>query len=172
MVADAWKNRIVGHGTKPASEFLAHPLNWRAHPKAQQAAVVASLNSLGWIAEVIENARTGHLLDGHERIWEALARGDDTPVPFVQVDIDEAEEALALAVIDPISAMATADTAKLDELLREISTGDAALQAMLAELAEKSEVTPPNVDFREYDEAVENEVEYITCPECGHRWPK
>ncbi len=30
----------------------------------------------------------------------------------------------------------------------------------------------PNVDFKEYDESVENEVEYITCPECGHKWPR
>jgi hypothetical protein len=27
-------------------------------------------------------------------------------------------------------------------------------------------------DGKEYDESVENEVEYLTCPECGHKWPK
>jgi len=27
-------------------------------------------------------------------------------------------------------------------------------------------------DGKEYDESVENEVEYITCPQCGHKWPK
>jgi hypothetical protein len=30
----------------------------------------------------------------------------------------------------------------------------------------------PLPDFKEYDESVEDEVEYITCPECGHKWPK
>jgi len=29
-----------------------------------------------------------------------------------------------------------------------------------------------SVEFREYDESVADEVEYLTCPECGHRWPK
>lgn len=27
-------------------------------------------------------------------------------------------------------------------------------------------------EFKEYDESVENEVEYCTCPSCGHKWPK
>jgi hypothetical protein len=31
---------------------------------------------------------------------------------------------------------------------------------------------PPDVDFKEYDESVENDVEYITCPHCGKQFPK
>ena len=27
-------------------------------------------------------------------------------------------------------------------------------------------------EFKEYDESIADEVEYITCPECGHQWPK
>lgn len=32
--------------------------------------------------------------------------------------------------------------------------------------------TEPLPDFKEYTEEVANEVEYLTCPECGHKWPK
>lgn len=28
------------------------------------------------------------------------------------------------------------------------------------------------VTFPEYDESVANEVEWLECPECGHKWPK
>ena len=28
------------------------------------------------------------------------------------------------------------------------------------------------VEFKEYDESVADEVEYLECPECHHRWPK
>lgn len=28
------------------------------------------------------------------------------------------------------------------------------------------------IEFPEYDEGIENEVEYHECPECGHQWPK
>lgn len=30
----------------------------------------------------------------------------------------------------------------------------------------------PDVEFREYDESVEDEVVYCECPSCGHRFPK
>jgi hypothetical protein len=30
----SWRNRIVGSGVKPASEFMANPDNWRVHPSA------------------------------------------------------------------------------------------------------------------------------------------
>jgi len=31
---------------------------------------------------------------------------------------------------------------------------------------------PELAEFREYDESVEDEVEWVECPKCGHRWPK
>jgi site-specific DNA-methyltransferase (adenine-specific) len=52
------------------------------------------------------------------------------------VELSEDEERLALAVFDPITYMAETDSAILDELLRDVNTGEAALQALLAELAE------------------------------------
>lgn len=30
---------------------------------------------------------------------------------------------------------------------------------------------PPDVEFKEYDESVENEVKYHECPNCQHKWP-
>ena len=43
-----WKNRIVDIGTKPASEFLANPWNWRLHPSYQREGVQGSLEKAGW----------------------------------------------------------------------------------------------------------------------------
>lgn len=133
-ILDTIKNRIVGYGTKPASQFQANPHNWRVHPQAQREALAASLREVGWVATVIENVRTGHLIDGHERVWQAL-QANDAEVPYVQVDLSEEEEALVLATLDPIGAMAQADAAKLEELLREIHTGEEALQEFLDDLA-------------------------------------
>lgn len=167
----AWRNRIVGTGEEAPDQLLANPGNWRIHPKAQQDALSDALDDIGWIQQVVVNRRTGHLVDGHLRVSLAL-RNNEPTVPVLYVDLDEREEALALATLDPISAMAAADRAKLDALLREVDTGSAALQEMLTGLAEQAGIIPPNVEFKEYDESVAGEVEYITCPECGHKWPK
>ena len=68
--------------------------------------------------------------------------------------------------------MAQTSKDAFDELLREVQSGEAGVQAMLAEVADRAGVVPPNVEFPEYDESVADDVEYITCPECGHKWPK
>lgn len=132
---EAWRNRIVGNDMVAASQLLANPQNWRVHPKAQQDALAGALEQIGWIQDVIVNQQTGHVVDGHLRVSLALRQGDDTPVPVKYVDLTEAEEKLALATIDPLSAMAVADKTQLDALLREVNTDSAALQAMMADVA-------------------------------------
>ncbi len=130
----SWRNRIVGTGEEAPDQLLANPSNWRIHPKPQQEALSDALEEVGWIQQVVVNRRTGHLIDGHLRATLAM-RNNEATVPVLYVDLDEREEALALATLDPISAMAAADKAKLDELLRDVDTGSAALQEMLAGLA-------------------------------------
>jgi hypothetical protein len=111
-----WKNRIVGLGSKPAKEFKFNPLNWRTHPEFQRQTLNGILSEVGWVTGVIENVTTGHLLDGHARIEEALAKDENEIVPFIQVKLTEEEERKILAVLDPIGAMATSDDEKLKEL--------------------------------------------------------
>lgn len=148
-VAALWKSRIIGHGEEAPGQLLANPRNFRIHPKAQQEALTGILNEVGWVQDVIVNQRTGHVIDGHLRVSLAIGR-EEPSVPVVYVDLDEHEEALVLASIDPIAAMAATDAEKLDELLREVSTGDAAVQAMLDGLATRAGLVPPDDPMAEW----------------------
>ena len=130
-----WTNRIVGSGVKPASDFLAHELNWKIHPRFQQDAILGSLDQVGWYKSVVESSRSGKLLDGHARIILALRRGDDTPVPYEVVDVSEAEEAIILATLDPLVAMAVGEEEKLKELLSKVSSDNDALNDLFDDLA-------------------------------------
>ena len=132
-----WQNRIVGYGEESPDQLCANPLNFRTHPKNQQDALAGVLSEVGIVQNVIVNRSTGYVIDGHLRISLAL-RDHQPTVPVTYVDLTPAEEALILASLDPISAMATADRDKLDELLREVSTSDAAVMQMLSELAEQN----------------------------------
>lgn len=133
----AWRNRITGYGSVDPEELLANPLNYRIHPKAQQDALAGTLNSIGWIQDVIVNAATGFVLDGHLRVALAL-RTNQPEIPVKYVELTPEEEALALATLDPLTNMAGTDAAKLDELLQQVQTDEAAIQAMLAGLAEEA----------------------------------
>ena len=152
----AWANRITGHGEEAPDQLLANPSNWRAHPKAQREALRAVLDTVGYVAQVIVNQRTGHLVDGHLRVEEALSHGQPT-IPVVYVDLSEEEERLVLASLDPLAAMASTDEAKLRELLAEVSVSSEALAAMLAALAPvepKDGLTDPDDIPEPPDEAV------------------
>ena len=132
-----WKNRITQYGEQPANQFLAHELNARRHPAKQRDALRGSLDAVGWVAPVIVSARSGKILDGHARVEEALSKDEHSLVPFVEVDVSENEERTILATFDPITGLATYEREALDALLREVDTGEAALQEMLSELAER-----------------------------------
>lgn len=134
---EPWRNRIIGHGTEAPDQLLANPKNFRIHPKNQQDALSGVLNEIGWIQSVIVNQRTGFVIDGHLRVALAISHGD-AEMPVVYVDLSDEEEALALASIDPISAMAAVDKELLDSLLRDVSSADAGVQQMLSDLAEKN----------------------------------
>lgn len=136
MKEATWENRIVGWDVVAPDQLLANPKNFRRHPNIQREALRGSLNDLGWIAPVVVNRLSGHLIDGHARVEEALTKGAQVPVAYVE--LTDAEEAEALAVLDPISAMATVDKEALDALLREVKTGEAGIMAMLADLAKDS----------------------------------
>lgn len=130
-----WRDRIVELRRLKPSEIDDHPHQWRMHPPAQVEAMRGMLKEVG-IADVLltwPSERTGRLtaFDGHLR----KSLHPDVPWPTVVTNLTDAEADLMLASLDPLGAMATADAAKLDALLREVATGDAALQAMLSSLA-------------------------------------
>ena len=170
-MTEQWRNRIVGYADVDPADLLANPRNFRRHPKNQQDALSGVIAEVGYVDPVLVQAGTGVVLDGHLRV-ELAMRQNQATIPVKYVDLTDAEANLILATFDPLSAMAFADAEQLDALLREVSTADAAVMQMLSELAEKEGITPPSVEFKEYDESVEDSVQYCECPSCGHRFPK
>jgi ParB-like chromosome segregation protein Spo0J len=134
-----WQSRITRYGEEPPDQLLANPINWRTHPKNQQATLSGVLAEVGIVQNVIVNERTGHVVDGHLRVSLAMREGQPT-VPITYVDLSEAEEALILATLDPIAAMAGTDADNLAALLDQTSTTNADVMAMLSELAEREGV--------------------------------
>ena len=99
------------------------------------------------LATVVVNVRTGHIVDGHARVEEAIARGETVPV--THVDLSQEEEDLVLATLDPIGAMANTDEAKLNELLRGITVDDEELAVVpVADSSQSQWIKPPDFSAR------------------------
>ena len=163
-----WRNRILETGVKAASEFVANTDNFKVHDDAQRSALDCLLAEVGWVQGVIFNVRTGNLIDGHLRIQEALKKSDDSPVPYTAVDLSPEEERLVLLLFDPIGEMAENNLENFKRLADSLNVESPELLELIAILTESLEIP----EFREYDENIENEVEYIECPQCQHRFPK
>lgn len=129
-----WVNRIVGTSEEDPRTLIPNLKNWRKHPKAQADALAKVLDRVGIVAKVMVNDRTGHMVDGHLRVKLAIARGQAL-VPVDHIDVDEREEALILATLDPVGAMAEADRAMLAETIAAAQDGTDATAALLAEVA-------------------------------------
>ena len=170
-----WRNRIVGEGDEAPDQLLANPANWRVHPYTQQQSLSAALDEVGFVQRVIVNRRLGKewpagervvetLVDGHLRVAVAISKGQPT-IPVTYVDLTPAEEAKVLATLDPLAAMAVADSEKLDALLREVETGSEALSAMLEDLAKESGVVPPE-DVPSAESQLSDALEYKILVSC------
>lgn len=173
--AAPWGNRIVGTGELPAGQFLANPANWRIHPTFQQDQMDVILHEVGFVQGVIVNKRTSDewepgernvetLVDGELRVKRALARGEDTLVPVVYVDLSPAEERAVLATFDPISGLAGKDEERQRALAQEVAADFADSDLDIAAIL-KTEKAPSR--------GLRHEVKECTCcqkkcsPRCG-----
>lgn len=167
----AWESRIIGLEKQPANQLLAHPYNARRHPSWQRDALRASLNTLGVVAPVIVNQRTGHVLDGHARVEEYLAKDEHALVDVLLVDVEPEQEAQFLATFDYITYMAEFDKDILSGLLEKIDISAPEMEALIKDLQQAENLIMPD-EWPEYDESIAETVEYHECPNCGHKWPK
>lgn len=164
----SWKNRIVEYADVSPDQLLANPKNFRRHPGPQQNALQGMIDEVGYLDPVLCQKSTGMVIDGHLRV-ELAMRANQSTLPVAYVDLTDAEADLALATYDPIGALAYADTEQLKALLDDVSTGDAAVMAMLSELAAKEGIVPPDFDPVGIDDQGRlDEKAKVTCPECGH----
>ena len=138
-----WQSRIVGHDKVRADQLLANPRNHRRHPQKQREVVAASIEELGFCKSVIVNQRTGYIVDGHERVMQALGAGDDTLVDVEYVDLSEEDERKLLLILDASSELAEVDACDLEELLRTVNTSSQELADWFTELGETAKILDP-----------------------------
>lgn len=160
------RNRIRELRHVPASELRPSPRNWRTHPQAQRDALRGVLAEIGYADACIAR----ELPDGTLELIDGHLRAETTPdmeVPVLVTDLTEDEAAKVLATLDPLAAMAEADSAKLDALLREVQTESEAVANMLTELAESSGILEGATEVTE-DEVPEPPAKPVTKP--GDLW--
>lgn len=191
MNDNPWTDRFIKREMLPAGELARrfNVANPRAHPESQEAAVEASLDTIGWVDEIslstngdgpasLEDNPDAVMFDGHDRVKLALMRGGEgmlCPCNWYQLSPEETD--FALLVKDQTAAMAEIIPEKLAALMQRAKALTVApgLQGMLERLKEQvanGMFDSDAINFKEYDESAADDVKYIECPNCGQQIPK
>ena len=132
-----WLNRIVSYAEESPDQLLANPQNWRVHSRTQQSALSGVLDDIGFIAPVVVNQNTGHLVDGHLRVSLAL-RHSVPLIPVVYVNLTEDEEREALTTFDPITNMANSDMNMLESLIKDLGKVNESTRLLLGNVVHEA----------------------------------
>jgi ABC-type iron transport system FetAB ATPase subunit len=140
-----FRNRIIAYKKVRAADIQGAPWNWRVHPDAQRALILASVEELGFYdpLKVFDHGGALTLIDGQAR-QEIISDqiGPDTLIPVVVTDLTAQEAKLALLTHDPLAAEAELDRQRLDQLLAEVETESRALADFLAEQLAETGAAP------------------------------
>jgi hypothetical protein len=131
--------------------------NWRRHPQAQEVAMQAALEEVGWAGAALYNRRTRRLIDGHLR-KRVTKKGQKIPVLVGSWSAEQ--EGKILLTLDPIGAMAEADKTALDELLKSVRFDGSGFSPVLEKLlADAAWHDLPSDELKEPPDEVERAVE-------------
>ena len=92
-----WASKIVGHDRVDPNSLVANPYNHRKHPQKQRDALAAAIREVGFIRSVTVNKRTGNVIDGHERLVQAIESGQPE-IDVEYVDLSEEDKRKACEV--------------------------------------------------------------------------
>ena len=177
----------------PLATLAPDPRNPREMSDAARAGLGVSLETFGDLSGIVFNDRTGQIVGAHQRLERLRAAGaievvreggegyvvhpktgERFRVRFVDWDATKQRMANLAANNDHINGSFTADAlAQLKELEDVEGFADLELDALGKELAESLGHLPPSdVEFPEFNEDAANDVKYVECPACGHKFPK
>jgi hypothetical protein len=157
---------------RPLDTLVPYARNARLHSDAQIAQIAASMREWGWTAPVLVS-ESGTIIAGHGRVLAARKLGIAT-VPVVVARGWSDEKIRAYVIADNrLAENAAWDREMLGTELASLqSMFDLSLTGFSSGEIEALCVTElPDLGV-EYNEHAADAVKLVTCPACGHQFPK
>lgn len=148
----------------PLTDIKPAPYNPRTISEDALNGLAASLERFGVVEPIIWNARTKHIVGGHQR-FEVLKQRGDTEAQVIVVDLnDKDEKALNVSLNNPNIAGHFTDG--LQELLTALNLEDSQMMEELRLDTLAVDFTPADMD----EQGALDKKTIVTCPKCGNEF--
>ncbi len=156
----------------PIDELVPYARNPRTHSEEQIAQIAASIKEFGFTNPVLLDGENG-VIAGHGRLAAARSLGLKT-VPCIELGHLTPEQKRGYLIADnKIAQNGVWNEEFLRLELTDLKELGANLELLGFDPMEIADITlGKDVEFKEYDESAADDVETITCPSCGHTFPK
>jgi len=158
--------------SRTIDSLTVYERNARTHSEPQIQQIMASLREFGWTNPVLIDEKN-NIIAGHARV-EAARRLEMTEVPCITLDgLTEAQKKAYLIADNKLALNAGWNEELLRTELLDLKSMDFDLDLLGFDPEEMADITlGPEIEQPEYDETAADGVETITCPKCGHTFPK
>lgn len=152
--------------------LIPYERNPRTHSEEQIAQIAASIKEFGFTNPVLLDGENG-VIAGHGRLAAARGLGLKT-VPCIELSHLTPEQKRSYLIADnKIAQNGLWNEEFLRLELTELKKLGANLELLGFNPMEIADITlGKDVEFKEYDESAADDVEMLTCPSCGHTWPR
>jgi ParB-like chromosome segregation protein Spo0J len=156
----------------PIDELIPYERNPRKHSDEQVVQIAASIKEFGFTNPILLDGENG-LIAGHGRLAAAKLLGLKT-VPCIELSHPSEVQKRAYIIADNKLAL---NAGWDEELLRlellDLEGLDFDLDTLGFNAEELDDITlGRDVTQSEYDESAADDVKTITCPKCGHSFPR
>jgi ParB family chromosome partitioning protein len=157
---------------RPLDSLILYYRNPRAHSEEQIAQITNSIEEFGFANPILLDGENG-VIAGYGRLSAARLLGAET-VPCIELSHLTPEQKRSYLIADNKIAqngLWNDDFLRLELVdLKELGANLELLGFIPMEIADIT--LGKDVDFKEYDELAADDVELITCPECGKSFPR
>jgi len=132
--------------------------------------VVKSIEAFGWTNPILVRKADNTVIAGHTRLKAAIKKGMDE-VPVVKLDLDETDANVYMLADNKLVERAEWDGLKLAEMFAELDQLNVDLELTGFDKVEIDEIVIGPTGMPD-NEAGDNELKLVKCPECGFEFSR
>jgi len=157
---------------RPLDALIPFARNPRTHSEEQVAQIAASIREFGFTNPILLDGDNG-MIAGHGRLAAAKLVGLKT-IPCIELGhLSEAQKRAYIIADNKLTLNGLWNEELLRLELADLKELGADLELTGFDPMELADIMlGKDVSFKEYDESAADDVELVTCPKCGHSFPK